>query len=115
MESVYYETGKPGSFGGVRALARYGWMLVKKVKGFLETQDTYTLHKPIIKNFPRRETFAKGINDLFQADLADMQNLASHSDGYCYIHASTYFRGLDLPCRLETNGNLRWRLYSRRY
>jgi transposase InsO family protein len=85
MESVYYETGKPGSFGGVRALARYGGMPVKKVKGWLETQDTYTLHKPIVKNFPRRKTFAKGINDLFQADLADMRNLASHNDGYSYI------------------------------
>jgi transposase InsO family protein len=85
MESVYYETGKPGSFGGVRALARYGGMPVKQVKGWLETQDTYTLHKPIVKNFPRRKTFAKGINDLFQADLADMRNLASHNDGYSYI------------------------------
>jgi transposase InsO family protein len=85
MESVYYETGKPGSFGCVRALARYGGMPVKKVKGWLETQDTYTLHKPIVKNFPRRKTFAKGINDLFQADLADMRNLASHNDGYSYI------------------------------
>ncbi len=85
MEAVYYETGKPGSFGGVRALTRYGRMPVKKVKGWLETQDTYTLHKPIVKNFPRLKTFAKGINDLFQADLADMRNFASHNDGYSYI------------------------------
>jgi hypothetical protein len=85
MESVYYKTGKPGSLGGVRALAFYSGMPVKKVKGWLETQDTYTLYKPIVMNFPRRKTFAKGINDLFQADLADIRNLASHNDGYSYI------------------------------
>jgi transposase InsO family protein len=51
----------------------------------LETQDTYTLHKPLTKRFPRRKTFAKGIDDLFQADLADMRNLVSHNDGYAYI------------------------------
>jgi hypothetical protein len=57
-------------------------MPVKKVKGWLETQDTNTLHKPIVKNFPRRKAFAKKINDLLQADLADMRNLASHNDDY---------------------------------
>ena len=82
MESVYYEASKPGSYGGVRPLARYGGMPVKTVKGWLETQDTYTLHKPITKKFPRRKTFAKGIDDLFQADLADM---TSYNDGHSYI------------------------------
>jgi transposase InsO family protein len=51
----------------------------------VETQDPYTLHKPIAKKFPRRKTFAKGVNDLFQADLADMRNLASYNGGYSYI------------------------------
>ena len=85
MESVYYEASKPGSFGGVRSLARYGGMPVKNAKTWLETQDTYTLHKPLTKRFPRRKTFAKGIDDLFQADLADMRNLASYNDGFAYI------------------------------
>ena len=84
MEAVYYESSNPGSYGGIRPLARYGGMPVKTVKGWLETQDTYTLHKPVMKKFPRRKTFAKGIDDLFQADLADMRNLASNNDGYSY-------------------------------
>ena len=79
---MYYEASKPGSYGGVRPLARYGGMPVKTFKGWLETQDTYTLHKPITKKFPRRKTFAKGIDDLFQADLADM---TSYNDGHSYI------------------------------
>jgi transposase InsO family protein len=85
MKATYYEASGPGSYGGVRALARYSGMPVKTVKGRLETQDPYTLHKPVVKKFPRRKTFAKGIDDLFQADLADMRNLASSNDGYFYI------------------------------
>jgi L-rhamnose mutarotase len=38
-----------------------------------------------LKKFPRRKTFAKGVDDLFQADLADMRNLASSNDGNSYI------------------------------
>jgi transposase InsO family protein len=85
MKSTYYEASEPGSYGGVRALTRYSGMPVKTVKGWLETQDPYTLHKPVVKKFPRRKTFAKGVDDLFQADLADMRNLTSSNDGNSYI------------------------------
>jgi transposase InsO family protein len=84
-KATYYEASEPGSYGGVRALTRYSGMPVKAVKAWLETQDPYTLHKPVVKKFPRRKTIAKGIDDLFQADLADMRNLASSNDGNSYI------------------------------
>ena len=85
MESVYYEASKPGSYGGVRPLARYSGSPIKTVSKWLSSQDTYTLHKPIRKVFPRRKTFAKGINDLFQADLVEMQTMAHSNDGMRYI------------------------------
>ena len=82
MESLYYEPSKPGSYGGIRPLIRYGG---KGAKHWLTTQDAYTLHKPIRRIFPRRKTYAKGIQDLFQADLADMQQLSKYNDGHRYI------------------------------
>mgnify|MGYP003413297546 FL=1 len=85
MNQLYYEAGEPGSFGGVRPLARFSGSPVKAAKNWLITQDTYTLHKPVTKKFPRRKTFAKGIDDLYQADLADMRNLCPYNDGFCYI------------------------------
>ena len=85
MESVYYEAGNPGSFGGVRPLARFSGSPVKAAKNWLSTQDAYTLHKPVTKNFPRRKTFSKGIDDLYQADLADVRNLSSYNAGFSYI------------------------------
>lgn len=43
------------------------------------------LHKGARKNFPRREVILKGIDDLWQADLIDMQNLKRENKNYRYI------------------------------
>jgi transposase InsO family protein len=85
MEARYYDVSRAGSYGGVRPLARYSNSSIKPTKTWLSSQDAYTLHKPVRKIFPRRKTFAKGIGDLYQADLVDMQNLSRYNDGYRYI------------------------------
>ena len=85
MENVYYDPSIAGSFGGIRQLVRYSGKSVKSVGKWLPSQDAYTLHKPVRKKFPRRKTFAKKINDLFQADIADLQSLSRYNDGYRYI------------------------------
>lgn len=43
------------------------------------------LHKTARRRFPRRKVQIRGINDLFQADLVDLRNLASSNRGYKYI------------------------------
>jgi len=83
MYKTYYDATNPGSFGGIRPLIRYG--PPGNARDWLASQDAYTMHKPVRKKFTRRKTFAKGINDVFQADLADMQSLARYNDGYRYI------------------------------
>ena len=86
MESVYFDPNNPGSFGGVKPLLRHAQpQSSNTVKKWLSSQDGYTLHKPVRRRFPRRKTFAKGIDDLFQADLADMQNLSRYNDGHRFI------------------------------
>ena len=51
----------------------------------MANQDAYTLHKPIRRRFPRRKTFARDIDYLWQADLVDMTHLADYNHGYRYI------------------------------
>ena len=85
MDNVYTNPRAPGSFGGVEALRRYVRKPRKAVVDFLAGQDAYTLHKPTRVRFPRRRTYAKGIADLFQIDLADLTNLSSYNDGYRYL------------------------------
>ena len=43
------------------------------------------MHRPTRRRFPRRRTYSKGIDDLFQIDLADMSNLSAYNDGYRYL------------------------------
>jgi transposase InsO family protein len=83
MNDVYYDEKNAASYRGVYPLAReFG---TKTASDWLKTQDSYTLHKPVRKKFPRRKTFAKGVNDLFQADLVDMQTMSRSNDSHRYI------------------------------
>ena len=85
LSKHYYDPREPGSFSSVRNLERYSGIGKRKVTKFLRAQDAYTLHKPTRVRFRRRRTYAKGINDLFQADLVDVSNLSRYNDGYRYI------------------------------
>jgi len=43
------------------------------------------LHKPIRHNFKKRRVFVFNIDDIWSADLKDMQSLAKHNKHYKYI------------------------------
>ena len=81
MTKRYYNPGQPGSFEGLPIAKIY---LKGNVTDFLIRQDAYTLHRPIRHCFKRRQIFSKGIDDLWQADLVDMQSLALHNDEVKY-------------------------------
>ena len=76
FKDVYYDESRPGSYGGVEALARVNKQTKKKkIEDWLGSQDTYTIHKPIKKKFHRRGVISGGINHQFQADLVDLQKI----------------------------------------
>ena len=55
--------------------------------GVIEWTDPLTdeLHKPVRKNFKKRRVFAGKSNDIWAADLVDMQYYAKTNKGYRYI------------------------------
>ena len=81
----YLVAKEPGSFGGADKLRRYSSQPSKDVSRWLMGQDAYTLHRLVRNRFRRRRTYAKGINDLFQADLVDMSAMARQNDGNRYL------------------------------
>ena len=85
MDKIYFDVKKVGSFGGVQPLANKTKFSLKKTKAWLSGIDAYTLHKPYRLHFRRRRTYAKGMDDLWQADLVDMSSLARYNDGKRYI------------------------------
>ena len=85
MEKIYYDVGKPGSLSGVRSLVRYSGQNENKVREFLTGQPAYTLYRPVRKKFLRRKIFAKGLGDLYQADIADMTNVSRYNDNERFL------------------------------
>lgn len=83
--NVYYDPKDPGSYGGIERLHRAAGVSVKKATEYLRGQKTYQMHKPVRKNFKRRRYMVSGIDDLWQADLADMQKIKWHNGGYTFL------------------------------
>jgi hypothetical protein len=90
LHNLYYAAGDSGSYGGVERLyqrARELRIPVSRpvIRSYLSKQLAYSLHKPVRHKFERNKTYAAHIDQQWQADLADMQTLASENDGYRYI------------------------------
>ena len=84
---VYSDPRAPVSFSGPEVFRKHlkGKFSAKQIKDFLIKRDEYTLHKPVRKRFRRRKVFTLGIDDLWQADLADLSSIAKHNDNYKFL------------------------------
>ena len=85
LVNTYYNHKSVGSYGGVNALAKKTKTKPEKVKEWLQTQDAYTLHKPVKHKFPRRRVIVGGINHQWQADLVDVSRLSKFNDGIKFL------------------------------
>jgi hypothetical protein len=86
----YTSIDNPGSLSGVNTFykylkSKYKNVKFKDVQEWLKSQDTYTLHRPRIKNFQRNRVYASGIDDNWQIDLCDMRALEKENKGVNYI------------------------------
>jgi hypothetical protein len=94
LGSIYFDPSNEGSFGGIERLwkkarndpvLRDAGISRSQVETFLHDQHTYSLHKQARRNFARNKTYVRGIDEQWQADLADMQSLAKHNHGFKYL------------------------------
>jgi transposase InsO family protein len=87
LSKVYYTPKHAASYGGVRAVERVvkGGKQKKKVKPWLDEQDTYTLHKPVRYRFPRRRVIVGGLDHQWQADLVDVARLSKDNKGIKFL------------------------------
>jgi hypothetical protein len=84
MESTYYNLLAPASYGGLDTFKPKGYTK-KQVRELLQSQDTYTLHKPTRRRFLRRRVVVYGIDHQWQADLVDLAKLSSYNKGFKYL------------------------------
>jgi len=82
LKVTYYDPKNPGSFGGVQSLSK---VADQPVKEWLSGQETYTLHRPVRRNFQRRRIIVSGIDDQWQADLIDFTKLKKFNNGHTFV------------------------------
>jgi len=85
LSTVYYDRKHPSGYSTPWRL----WQTTRKAKPeirrFLQAQDTYTLHTPARRKFPRNRTYADVADDCWQADLTDLTSLKDDNDNLCFI------------------------------
>jgi transposase InsO family protein len=84
MNSTYYNLLTPTSYGGLSKFKPKGYTK-KQVREWLQSHDTYTLHKPPRRRFPRRRVVVYGIDHQWQAGLVDLAKLSSYNKGIKYL------------------------------
>jgi hypothetical protein len=85
LDKVYYNPKQPASFSSVAKLVKATKHKKKDVQEWLSAQDTYTLHKVARKRFPRNPYTLTNIDDVWEADLADLTSLGKYNNCYKYL------------------------------
>ena len=91
LHDLYGDPSRPGSLGGVNSLARAvrkdGKYHISKadLKQWLSSSETYTLHKPLRRNFPRNRVVVGGLGLEYDCDLSDMTRLKRYNRGYSFF------------------------------
>lgn len=87
LERLYYNRKNPAGYRGIQPLLDETQKTLDKefVKDWASSQDTYTLFKPVKRKFRRNFYVVTNINDLWEADLVDLQKLQKDNNGIKYL------------------------------
>ena len=87
LNKLYYDPSYPASYSGVEkiATATHGTITRKNVVDWLKSQDAYNLHRPYRKKYLRANYNVDNIDDVWEADLVDLQSLKAENDNYAFL------------------------------
>ena len=90
LHRTYFDPQQPTSFKGANklyhAITEDGYRLpLSKICMWLQNQESFSLHKPIHREFKRLRVIIGGLHDQYNANLADMQKLKEKNDGVRFL------------------------------
>ena len=87
LSDIYYDTSHLAAFRGEESLIQAVKNRVgkKDVKKWLQSQDTYTLHRPVRHKYPMLHYTVNNIDDLWEIDLVDMQSVKTYNNGVSFL------------------------------
>ena len=88
-EQIYFDPSQPGAFAGPAKLRQVLKMndfnvALGDIKKWLQNQDSYSLLRSVRYRFSRQRIVTVGIDDLWDADLADVANISQHNTDFKY-------------------------------
>jgi truncated hemoglobin YjbI len=85
LRTIYYNPHHLAVFSSVAKLAQSAKTNMEHVQEWLSGEDTYTLHKPVRKRFPRNPYTVTNLDDVWEMHLADLAALAKYNSNYRYL------------------------------
>src|SRR5882757_6486017 len=85
LQKHYYDVKRPSALASRKKLAGSTKQKEPVVGEWLSGQETYTLHKPVVRKFKHNIVKVNYIDEQWAADLCDMQAVAKHNKGFRYI------------------------------
>jgi hypothetical protein len=82
--NTYFDPGDPAGFSTLNKLhdaVKKTGITRNKLKAWLEKQDTYKLHRPVRKRFPRNPYTVNNVTDCWECDILDMQTISKYNNG----------------------------------
>lgn len=87
IEKLYFDPAHYAGYSAVENLTRAAKPNFSRgeVVRWLESQDAYTLHRPLRRKFPRLHYSVTNVDDVWEADLIELRNLKRYNDGHSYL------------------------------
>ena len=90
LHRLYYDTKSPVCFTGQQSLLKAAkkankTVTLKDVITFLQSQDVYTMNKPLKRKFVKNKTTASGFMTDWQSDLMDMSKFSNENDTHKFV------------------------------
>ena len=90
LSELYYSFNSPVAYSGKQKLfeeakKRNGKIKIKQVEEWLQSQPSYTLHKPVRINLETRRVIVFEKDESWQIDLVDLTKLSKMNDGYKFL------------------------------
>lgn len=90
LNSIYYNPEHPGSFGSFHKLYKAAKphlhnLTIDNVKRWLAAQNTYTLHRKVVRKHVTVPFYAEHVDSTWVMDTADVRHLAPYNDGIKYL------------------------------
>ena len=91
LHRIYFDPQHPTSFKcanklyhAVKEDGKY-WLPLSKISTWLQNQESFSLYKPVHREFKRLRVIVGGLHNQYDADLADMQKLKEENDGVRFL------------------------------